>query len=351
MAEVDRVTRDTRVTPEPAAGSVLVRVALSGSARWLSSGRTFAFLVLALGLTCLAWSLWPLLPSSPRLLDGLLGVALSVVAVGLLVGAPQLSPRRLFVLLLLPLATLAALTATRASDTGVAVLASGWTLLAVTAALYLTRFLLLASLILQTLARVLATWINPLEDIALVTVVSTTGAVIVASVVFILIDAQRHLIAELSRMASRDPLTGVLNRRGAELEAQAVRSVAQRASAPTTVAVIDLDDFKAINDRYGHQTGDDILRAVTQHWSARLRTGDVLGRIGGDEFVLVLPETTPDAAEALLRRLRQGNPINWTSGAVHWSNDQTLDEALARADALLYQGKSRRDTHSQETSQ
>ncbi len=328
--------------PPTVPSPLLERAALPGAARWLRSSRVFAGLLLALGLTCLVWSQWPLLPTNPGALDLVLGLTLTGLAAALLVTAPTLTPRHFLALLLLPLATVGILTATRVTEAGVALLATAWTLLAVTAALYLTRSQLIAFLAVQTVTYATATVSNPLPDLALVVIVTGVAALLVAAVVFILIDGQRHLVAELGHLAIRDPLTGLLNRRGAELEADTVRAVAERAHAPTTITVIDLDDFKAVNDRGGHQAGDATLRTLSRQWTSRLRTGDVLARIGGDEFLLVMPETDPDAAHTLLQRLRHDNPVGWSNGTVAWSPAETLDQALARADARLYRAKARR---------
>ncbi len=323
---------------------------LSPAAQWLSSTRMLALLVFALALTCLAWSAWPLLPNSPRSLDLAMGIPLTALAMALFAANPKLRQYQLLLLLMLPLAALGILTGTRVSDTAVAILSSGWILLAVTAGLYLTQLvLLIAFLVIQAVIRIFATWLNPVEDITVLTSVSLAATLVVAIVVFVLTDGHRRLIAEVRHQAIRDPLTGVLNRRGADLEAHAVRAVAERASTPTTVAVIDLDDFKVINDRYGHQTGDKALQTLTEQWSQRPRSSDVLARIGGDEFLIVMPDTDLAAAASLLQSLHHDNPVNWTSGTTPWAPDETLDQALAEADERLYEAKRRHPSSARRT--
>lgn len=104
---------------------------------------------------------------------------------------------------------------------------------------------------------------------------------------------------------SRDPLTGLLNRRGIfeALEREAAR--AGRSTSCLTVLFLDLDQFKEINDRYGHAIGDRVLTFVAQHLSRMLRASDSLGRIGGDEFLAVLPDTELRAAYRIGNRLAQ----------------------------------------------
>jgi len=104
--------------------------------------------------------------------------------------------------------------------------------------------------------------------------------------------------------------------------------------------VIDLDDFKQINDRNGHAAGDGLLRDLGRQWRERMRPGDILARHGGDEFVLLLPVTDPIGAEAALKRLCSGeDPISWSIGISEWRPDESLDAPLARADEDLYEAK------------
>jgi diguanylate cyclase (GGDEF)-like protein len=133
-----------------------------------------------------------------------------------------------------------------------------------------------------------------------------------------------------------DPLTGALNRKGLQERAPGVRGVAQRSGRPTSVAVIDLDDFKAYNDTHGHAAGDALLVGLVAAWAEQLRPGDLLARIGGDEFVLVLPDADVDQTAAAVRRLERSSPSSWTVGSTTWRPDEDVLEAIARADRLMY---------------
>jgi diguanylate cyclase (GGDEF)-like protein len=149
-----------------------------------------------------------------------------------------------------------------------------------------------------------------------------------------------NLNESLRRQVGTDYLTGLLNRSGFLAAALRERALANRTGAPLTVAVIDLDDFKQINDRAGHAAGDQLLAALGRRWRECVRPSDILARHGGDEFVLLLPSTTPAGAEAALERLRSGeDPVGWSVGISEWLPGEDLDAPLARADERLYEAK------------
>ncbi len=150
-----------------------------------------------------------------------------------------------------------------------------------------------------------------------------------------------NLSESLRRQVGTDHLTGLLNRSGFLAAAMRERGLANRTGTPLTVAVIDLDDFKQINDRAGHAAGDELLAALGRDWRERMRPSDILARHGGDEFVLLLPGTTPVGAQAALERLHGGqDAITWSTGVSEWRSGESLDAPLARADRRLYEAKS-----------
>ena len=156
---------------------------------------------------------------------------------------------------------------------------------------------------------------------------------------------------EASRLMRHDQLTGALNRRGLEEMFEAESARAQRRGSSLAVALLDIDNFKRLNDNFGHKVGDEALihlaRVVRQH----LRPQDVLARYGGEEFVILLPETTPAEAYNALTRLQreltreffmtdqQKVIITFSAGLTLMRREESMQPALARADAAMYQAK------------
>jgi len=149
-----------------------------------------------------------------------------------------------------------------------------------------------------------------------------------------------ELSESLRRQADTDPLTGLLNRGGFLTAANREHAIAQRTGTPLTVAVLDLDGFKQINDLHGHGVGDRLLVDLAHCWQQQLRAGDILARHGGDEFVLMLPATSVRGAGAVLDRLHDERiAVRWSIGICEWLPQESLDECLTRADAHLYSAK------------
>lgn len=147
-------------------------------------------------------------------------------------------------------------------------------------------------------------------------------------------------------LASRDPLTGTLNRRSFFDLAEYEMNHSRRYDLPFTVAYIDLDNFKEINDRLGHKTGDELLITVVSTIRSNMRSTDILARFGGDEFVILLPETAGQAALTFLNKMHahlndamkfNNWPVGFSIGAVTYLNaPPTADEAIHQADKLMY---------------
>jgi diguanylate cyclase (GGDEF)-like protein len=155
---------------------------------------------------------------------------------------------------------------------------------------------------------------------------------------------------DLFAQARRDMLTGLDNRRVFEERIGAMLETARRHNRPITVASMDLDHFKQINDTLGHAAGDTALQMVAKALTGMVRNSDLLVRMGGDEFVLVLPDTGIDAARLLAERLcgavdglalnaGDGSRLGVSIGLVQWSPEMSKDEWLQRADEVLYQAK------------
>ena len=118
-----------------------------------------------------------------------------------------------------------------------------------------------------------------------------------------------------AEVADTDPLTGVANRRAWEAEAARNLARTRRTGEPLCFAIIDLDGFREVNDRDGHSAGDALLRDLTVGWTGRLREADLLGRYGGDEFVLCLPATEEDGAWELIGQLNGTHEFPWSAGS------------------------------------
>jgi diguanylate cyclase (GGDEF)-like protein len=147
--------------------------------------------------------------------------------------------------------------------------------------------------------------------------------------------------AELARVARTDALTGAPNRRAWDEQLTVELARSSREGAPVSVALLDLDHFKAFNDRRGHPAGDCLLREATAAWQEQLRTIDVLARYGGEEFGLILPGCAPDVAAGIVDRLRALTPGGETTsaGVAAWDGTEGADALVARADRALYEAK------------
>jgi diguanylate cyclase (GGDEF)-like protein len=150
-----------------------------------------------------------------------------------------------------------------------------------------------------------------------------------------------HLASLLAAAAVRDPLTGVLNRRGLVEAAELVRAVILRAERRISVVAIDLNDFKGYNDRYGHLAGDRLLAELATSWQQVLRSADILARTGGDEFIIVLPDTDAASAHGMLGRLHEASTSRWSAGVVEWPPGVSFTDIMRKADQALYLAKAR----------
>ena len=155
------------------------------------------------------------------------------------------------------------------------------------------------------------------------------------------IGVREYLEAELRHLAEHDSLTGLINRRRLEAELARELARARRSGVPVCVAVLDLDGFKAFNDTNGHAAGDDLLRRLATSWSSQLRASDLLGRLGGDEFIALLPECGRDQGRRVAERLRAAGAGEVTCSAGLAVSEASDDPAslIARADAALYEAK------------
>jgi diguanylate cyclase (GGDEF)-like protein len=177
------------------------------------------------------------------------------------------------------------------------------------------------------------------------------GTLVIALLSYILIASLRHK-RQLEKLATQDGLTGLPNRRYTGELASAALEAALAEHRLLTIAVIDLDHFKIINDRCGHAGGDIVLKEFARIGRECVRSSDLFGRWGGEEFLLVMPDTTLDIALVVLERLRSramdielpassaGMRVTLSAGlATTEENVRSLDDIVARADSALYKAK------------
>jgi diguanylate cyclase (GGDEF)-like protein len=163
-------------------------------------------------------------------------------------------------------------------------------------------------------------------------------------------NARLHDVVQ--RQAITDDLTGLVNRRRFIAALQAEVDRARRFGSPLTVILADLDDFKRVNDVFGHHAGDDVLRSFAALMQSHIRDVDVPGRIGGEEFAILLPETDAEGAAQVAERMRhsltvvpvavaEGRTVSVTSsfGVAELSGGQSGDGLMRAADAALYRAK------------
>jgi diguanylate cyclase (GGDEF)-like protein len=167
------------------------------------------------------------------------------------------------------------------------------------------------------------------------------------------ITQRKRMEHQLFQLATTDDLTGMLNRRAFFSAAEQEIERSLRYGNPVSVLMLDLDHFKRVNDDYGHAMGDQALKAAAVAMAASLREVDILGRLGGEEFAILLPETPLLGAQEVAERLRQAVaaiPLRLGDGAMLWltaslgvaerlGDESSVDAVLARADAALYQAK------------
>ena len=153
---------------------------------------------------------------------------------------------------------------------------------------------------------------------------------------------------EISHIASHDRLTSVYSRHMFEEMLQKELSRAKRYSRPLALIMVDVDFFKEVNDRYGHQTGDIVLREIALTLQEDLRDSDLVSRWGGEEFVIILPNTTREQAAAIAEELRTaveerrfngGISLTCSFGVTAYREEDNVDSLFARIDKALYRAK------------
>ncbi len=156
------------------------------------------------------------------------------------------------------------------------------------------------------------------------------------------VEAEREsLLSEVAGLARSDALTGLPNRRALDEQLPREMARARRAGSSLCLALIDLDRFKAYNDVHGHLAGDVMLRDCAITWDSELRGEDTIVRFGGEEFLVVLPDTPLEQAAEIVERLRAATPGEQTcsAGLACWDLAETIEDLVGRADNALYRAK------------
>ena len=205
-----------------------------------------------------------------------------------------------------------------------------------------------------TTTTVLAVWIG--LPYSALTFHAAGWGIVIEGILFALALAHRMRKVQLARqhaehLANIDPLTGLLNRRSFFARANPLWSTALRNKRPLSVMMVDIDHFKQINDHYGHAVGDKVLQAVSERLAAACRSGDIAARWGGEEFVIVLPETHAGQAGQLAERLRadiaamaiandgQTFSLSASFGIAGLGDHEDLEQLIRESDHWLYQAK------------
>lgn len=305
-------------------GAVWRRAARRDEARILARAYLISAVVLVLGAA------FPYSPTTPRL--GLVVIALVALAVGVTVHVYRRRVLSWHVHAALVLATVGTSlrAATASTDTGAVLVPVGYMWIAIFSAVFHRPRVLARHLGVIGVGLGVGLWVAGVPSLPQTWAILTATSACVAVVL-------NGRVVDLRREATADPLTGVLTRRALHhaVELEMVR--AERTGQPLTLALIDLDDFKRINDEEGHAAGDAVLVGLTEAWRSVLRPEDALGRYGDDEFMLVLPRTDLDGAELVLARLRS-DLCGWSAGVAVWRGEG-LHEWITAADQDLYAAK------------
>lgn len=294
-----------------------------------------AVMALLLGVGCLLWAAFAMAAEAPRAEIAAIGFVGVAAAVALLLAGARVLPVYLHATVVLFTVLRGVMVAVAATERGLMLSALGYIWTAVYVAFFFRPEAARAHAAFMTVA--LAGGMLSARAPTAVSVWVTISVMIWVAVAIL-----GSLNTRLRAQAHTDGLTGLLNRTGFALAAARQRAVAQRRGEPLALAVVDLDGFKVINDRDGHAAGDRLLVDLAQVWTASLRPGDLLARFGGDEFVLTLSGVSEDHVDDLLGRLARSHPASWTAGVVLCSEEESLDEAIERADARLYAAKESR---------
>jgi diguanylate cyclase (GGDEF)-like protein len=294
--------------------------------------RALALITLAGGLSALLASAFPASPEAPVELLRIFGVGVLCASLFIWWLGDRAAQWFLHTAVVIGTLVISVLIARSATAVGMVVTASDYIWMGVYAAFFFSRAAARAHIALIAAAFGAALLANP-HHVPADAWIFMTASIVVAS------ETIGRLSERLRHEAHTDALTGLLNRKGLAPAAERAFSLADRADLPLTVALVDLDHFKQVNDRDGHAAGDRLLAHMTRTWAAELEPSDIFARLGGDEFIVVLVGSSPEERERLFDRLRSISPTPWSVGVITREQGEDLSACLARADGALYQEK------------
>jgi diguanylate cyclase (GGDEF)-like protein len=298
---------------------------------------TLAGLFVGGSMACLLGARFPLSPDTPVQLDYACAAVAASVAVLIWLFGDRVGRVLLSGAVILGVLVTSVIVATAATPQGATLASFAYLLVAVYTAHFFSRREAWLHTGLVSLAYAVAVLVNDLPRTA-------ATYVIVVGTIWTAVAVLGSQVSHMRIQADTDPLTGLLNRAGFRAAAEREHALAVRTGTPLAMVLLDLDGFKAVNDRAGHAAGDRLLAELAVRWKSSLRSCDILGRHGGDEFVLLLPATTPAQAEVALDRLRASTPVAWSAGVACWEKGEGMEACLARADRELYVQKDGRAT-------
>ena len=284
------------------------------------------------GAMCLFAAVFPIAPTAPTTLAAVLGGILLIASAILLRFGAVLPPAGLQLAAIAGTLTNSVLVANCTTDYGAALNSFAYLWIGIYAGQFFEQREARIQAAVLVVASGIALWLSALPGMV-------TAWALVAGSSVLATEALARLNTRLRTQLITDPLTGLLNRSGFVGAAERVRGLADREGLRVSIALIDLDQFKQVNDLQGHAAGDEMLVELGRAWQQGLRASEVLARFGGDEFALVLAGSGRVGAEEALRRLRTAADADWSVGVVEWRYGESLDRAMARADEQLYRAK------------
>lgn len=277
----------------------------------------------------------PFSPTAPRQLAAVFAVIALALCAALMLGADRVRAWQLHAVLVTAVALVTVSLASSTTDFGACVTAVSYLWIAVFSGVYHRTVVLVRYLTAITAGLALGFWYADVMS------AFQAWVFMMASIAGIALTLNRRVSA-LRREAMTDPLTAAFTRRAFERAAELEMARASRTGMPLTVAVIDLDDFKSVNDSHGHARGDEVLVGLTAQWQSVLPREVLLGRRGGDEFALLLPGRTIEQARTKVALLSD-DLCAWSVGFAQWDGGMDLADVLEVADADLYASKARAD--------